>query len=71
MSVIGLPEILVLVFMAVMALVVIFPAATICQRLGFSPWLGVLAAVPIANVILLWFAALAQWPRVQTDPRSV
>lgn len=71
MSVIGLPEVLVVSFMAVMALVVIFPAATICRRLGFSPWLGVLAAVPVGNVILLWFIALAQWPRVQSGPQSV
>ena len=71
MSVIGLPEVLVVGFLVVMAFMVIFPAATVCRRLGFSPWLGVLAVIPLANVILLWFIALAQWPRVQSGPQSV
>jgi hypothetical protein len=46
-----------------MGLVVVWPAARICSRLGFSPWLGILAMVPIANVILLWFVAVSPWPR--------
>jgi hypothetical protein len=40
----------------------IWPAARICKRIGFSPWLGLLAAVPFANVILLWVVAFAPWP---------
>ena len=71
MSVIGLPEVTVVAFLVAMAFLVIFPAATICRRLGFSQWLGVLAIIPVANVLLLWFVALAQWPRVQTGPQSV
>ena len=65
MSPIGMPELMVLVLLGIS---VVWPAATICRRLGFSPWLGVLAAVPLANVILLWFVALSRWPRdgVQT-----
>ena len=60
---IGTPELLVVVGIAAMALVVIWPAGRICRRLGFSPWLGVLAALPLANVLLLWFVAMAEWPR--------
>ena len=63
MSVIGIPEIIVVAVMVMMALVVIWPAATICRRIGLSPWLGIFAAVPLANVILLWFVALSEWPR--------
>lgn len=62
MNRIGMPELGVVMAMAVMALIVIWPASTICRRLGFSPWLGVFAAVPLANLILLWFIALSQWP---------
>lgn len=70
-SLIGVPEIVVIAFMAAMALVVIWPMGMICRRLGFSPWLGVLAALPVANVVLLWFLALSQWPKADTGPRSV
>jgi hypothetical protein len=40
--------------MGSVGLVVAWPASRICSRLGFSPWLGILAIVPIANVLLLW-----------------
>jgi len=68
---IGLPAVIVVLVMAAMALAVIWPAATICRRLGFSPLLGILAIVPLANLLLLWFVALAQWPRMREAPRSV
>ena len=60
---IGIPEVAVVVAIALMSLVVVWPAARICGRLGFSPWLGILAVLPIANLLLLWFVALAEWPR--------
>src|SRR5262245_35609922 len=45
----------------------VWPAARICRRLGLSQWLGILIAVPLANLILLWFIAFAEWPNL---PRS-
>ncbi len=68
---IGIPELIVVIYILVMALVVAWPAARICRRLGFSPWLGVLAVIPVANVVLLWFVALSQWPKADTGPRSI
>ena len=68
---IGIPELAMIAIMIGMVLVVIWPMAMICRRLGFSPWLGILAGVPLANVALLWFLALSQWPKVDTSPRSV
>ena len=68
---IGMPELLVVLGIAAMALVVIWPAARICRRLGLPALLAVLAVVPLANLLLLWYVALAQWPRVETGPRSV
>ena len=56
---IGVPELLVLL---VVAATFIWPATRICAKAGYSPWLGVAIVVPLANLILLWFLALAQWP---------
>jgi hypothetical protein len=49
--------------------VVIWPATVLCRRLGFSPFLGFLAIVPLANVALLWFIALSPWAADQTKDR--
>jgi hypothetical protein len=68
---VGMPGLIVVLFMAAMAFIVIWPATTICRRLGFSPLLGVFAVVPLANLILLWYVALSPWPRLGTAPRSV
>ena len=56
----GLPELVIAVFVAVL---IVWPATRICAKAGYSSWLGLLTVVPIANVILLWFLALADWPR--------
>jgi hypothetical protein len=68
---VGLPELVVVLVIAAMVLGVVWPAARICRRVGFSPLLGVLAIVPVANVLLLWFVATAPWPRIRTASRSV
>lgn len=47
---------------AVIALALVIPAVMICRKAGFSPWLGLLAAIPIVNVVLLWYVALVPWP---------
>ncbi len=60
---ISIPELFIIVAIAAVSLVVVvWPAARICRRVGFSPWLGVFAVVPLANLLLLWFVALAPWP---------
>jgi hypothetical protein len=59
---IGVPEVFVVFCLVAMPLVVLWPAARICRRIGFSPWLGVLAVIPFVNLLLLWFVALAEWP---------
>lgn len=51
-----------IVFLLV-AVVVIYPAVRICGKAGFPPMLGILAALPGINLLLLWFLALAEWPR--------
>ncbi len=63
MSNIGMTELLMLLLIvAATAVLVVWPAGRICRKAGFSPWLAILAVVPPANVLLLWFLALAEWP---------
>jgi len=68
---IGFPEAIVVIYILAMVLVVAWPAGRICRRLGYSPWLGILAVIPLANVVLLWFIALSQWPKADMGPRSI
>ena len=56
---IGVPELLVVLVVAVL---LVIPAARICQKAGFSSWLGVAAAIPGLNLLLLWLLAFAEWP---------
>jgi hypothetical protein len=59
----GLPELFILLILVVgMGLALAWPAARICKRAGFSPWLGLLILIPLANVFLLWFVAFTPWP---------
>ena len=59
---IGIPELLVVLAISAMSLIIVWPAMRICRRVGFPLWLGVLAIVPLANVLLVWFVAYAEWP---------
>ena len=59
----GLPELLVVGVIGLLyAAVVVVPATMVCRKAGFSPWLGLLAIVPFANILLLWYLAVARWP---------
>jgi predicted membrane protein len=59
----GLPEVVMIALTAaIWVLGVGFPATKICSRLGFSPYLGLLAIVPVANIGLLFFVAFSKWP---------
>jgi hypothetical protein len=67
----GFPEILVLAFTTVVYGVCIgVPAGIICRRAGHSPWLGIVALIPVANIGLLWFLATAPWNPVQSGGPS-
>jgi hypothetical protein len=46
----------------VVALIAVVPFWRLCQRVGYSPWLSLLMLLPIANVVLLYFIAFAEWP---------
>jgi hypothetical protein len=57
-----MPEVLVLVLGLGAALLLAYAAGRICGKAGFSPWLGVAALIPVANLALLLFLAFAKWP---------
>lgn len=44
------------------AVVLAIPMWRICVKAGYSGWLGLLALVPVANLVLLYFLAFASWP---------
>ena len=49
-------------FLLIGALIAIVPFWRICARAGFSPWLSLLIAIPLVNVIFIYFLAFSDWP---------
>jgi hypothetical protein len=35
----------------------------ILGRMGYPPWLAIMASVPVVNLILFYYVALSPWPR--------
>lgn len=67
----GFPELIILLILVViMPLALAWPASRICKRAGFSPWLGLLILVPLANVLLLWYIAFTPWPALPDVTRD-
>ncbi len=59
--------------MLLVGLLVILPTWRICSKAGYPGWLALLFLLPVANLILLYFLAFAEWPlerRVASAPRS-
>lgn len=44
----------------------IIPSWKILKRLGFNPFLSLLAVVPFANVLLLFYVGFSKWP-IESD----
>ena len=51
-----------LLLIIVLLVIWLWPFAKIISRAGFSKWLVVVLAIPLANVIFLWWFAYARWP---------
>ena len=59
--------------MLVVGALVVVPLWRVCVRLGFPGWVSLAALVPLANLLLLYFLAFAEWPierRDGTSPRA-
>jgi hypothetical protein len=49
-------------FWLIGAIIAIIPFWRICKRVGYSPWLSLLIALPLVNLIFLYILAFADWP---------
>jgi hypothetical protein len=64
---IGMTEILVLITTGIF---LVWPAWRICDRAGFRGELGLLAAFPGLNLVLLLYLAFAEWPVLRGQARQ-
>jgi hypothetical protein len=59
----GPAEYLVILFIVIIPIVItVIPYWKICTKAGFPGPLSLLMLVPIANIILLFYLAFADWP---------
>ena len=49
-------------FWLIGAIVVVIPFWRICAKAGYSPWLSLLAVVPLVNLFFIYFLAFSEWP---------
>jgi len=49
-------------FWLIGAIIAIIPFWRICTRVGYSPWLSLLIAIPLVNLIFIYFLAFSDWP---------
>jgi hypothetical protein len=54
-----------LCMLAAVGLLVALPFCLICAKAGFPGALGLLVFVPVANLVLLFFLAFAEWPALR------
>lgn len=58
-----------LIVIAIIAILVIIPAAMILRRMGFSGWWAIFAPISPLNILGLWVIAFVKWP-VETPIKS-
>ena len=49
-------------WIVILSLLQLVPFWRIFRRMGLPPWLAVMASVPLANLIVLYYVALTPWP---------
>jgi hypothetical protein len=49
----------------IFAIIIIIPFWAIFSKAGYSKWLSVLMAIPIVNIITLYFLAFSSWPALR------
>jgi hypothetical protein len=59
-------------WIAILSLLQLVAFWKILGRMGYPPWLAIMASVPLVNLIVLYYVALTPWPRERTlePPRS-
>lgn len=61
---IGMPELIIIVFILAVVLVPLIFLARILNKAGFSGWFSLLSLVPLLNLIFLWVFAFIDWPNL-------
>ncbi len=56
---------LAVVVLLIYAVVIVFPCWRIIARTGLPGALGILAIVPVANLVLIWVLAFVDWPALK------
>ena len=74
MDTVGMPGVaelgiivIVLFLSAIGALLTVIPFWKICSKAGFPGALSLLLLVPIANIVLPFYVAFAQWPALKNQ----
>ena len=52
-------------------LLIFLPFFWVLRKMGRSPLWGLLAYVPIANIVLFWVAAFWRWPAMETTAEDL
>jgi hypothetical protein len=50
-------------WIAILSLLQLVAFWKILGRMGFPPWLAIMASLPLVNLIVLYYVALTPWPR--------
>jgi hypothetical protein len=50
-------------WIAILSLLQVVPFWRIFGRMGFPPWIAIMASLPLVNLIVLYYVALTPWPR--------
>lgn len=64
------PGVIELVILFLMVLFTVFPFWLICSKTGFPGWISLAILIPILNIVLLYFLALAEWPALKNLPQQ-
>jgi hypothetical protein len=48
---------------AILSLLQVVAFWKILGRMGFPPWLAIMASIPVVNLVMLYYVALNPWPR--------
>ncbi len=57
------PETLLIRWIAILSLLQLVAFWKIFGRMGYPPWLAIMASLPLVNLIVLYYVALTPWPR--------
>ncbi len=49
-------------WIVILSLLQVVPFWRIFRRMGFPPWLAIMASLPLVNLIVLYWVALTPWP---------